>query len=126
MIPLAGNLRETHPLLKGITPARSLISFFELSGAYIGVRLWTPERLRKKDLLWLATPRAADYLGVDFPIGKHYATSRPTSWMLQEMAPHNLTNNAAIISKHSKGVLGNIPFFGQDKHALLPAHKCGF
>ena len=37
---------------------------------------------------------------------KHYATSRPPSWMLQETAVHNLTNKVAIISNQDKGGSG--------------------
>ena len=35
-----------------------------------------------------------------------YAPARPTSWMLQELAPHSLTTNIAIISKRKKGNSG--------------------
>ena len=38
----------------------------------------------------------------DFILEKRNAKRRPASWMLQEKAAHNLTNNVAIISKHSK------------------------
>ena len=38
----------------------------------------------------------------DFVLKENYATSRPTSWTLQELAARNLTRNASIISKRWK------------------------
>ena len=62
-----------------------------------------PIRLCNNDLLWLAIPIVADNLGNSLILRKHYAAARPTSWMLQESAAHNLTNNIAIVSKQLKG-----------------------
>ena len=82
---------------------RSLISFFELLGAYIEVILRNPNRLCNNDLLWIAIPIVADNLRGDFIHRKHYATAIPTSWMLRELEARNLTNNLAIAPKRLKG-----------------------
>ena len=88
--------------LKGLKSPRSLISFFELLGTYVGIKLWTPSRIGNQDLTWLEIPIAAVNLGNDFILRKHYNT-RQTSWTLQELASHSLTTNTAIISKRMKG-----------------------
>ena len=62
-----------------------------------------PRRLGSNDLTRLEIPIAADNLGSDFILRKQYTSSRPSSWMLQELAAHSLTTNTAIISKHMKG-----------------------
>ena len=97
---------EIPPWIKALKSPRR-ISFFELLGAYIGVRLWAPKRLGKQDLLWIAIPIVTGNLGNDFILRKHYAKTRPTSWMLQELAVHSLTTNTAIISKHMEGDSAN-------------------
>ena len=38
------------PWLNGLKSARRLISFFELLSTYIGLRLWTPNRLENNDI----------------------------------------------------------------------------
>ena len=93
--------------LKGAKPPRRIISFFELLGRYIGVRLWAPNSLCNKVLLWIAIPIVTDNLGNDFILRKHYTTTRPTSWMLQELAAHSLTTNTTIVAKHMKGIREN-------------------
>ena len=102
-IPHARSKRKIAPMLKRLNSPRRLISFFELLGAYIGVRLWTPGRQGNKDLIWLAIPTVTDNLGNDFMLSKHYTTERPTSWMLQESAAHSLAANTTIVAKHMKG-----------------------
>ena len=68
-IPLARNRRQNPtPLVKRNKPPlpHRLIIFFELLGAYIVVRLWTPKRLRNNDLLRSEIPIASDDLWVTF------------------------------------------------------------
>ena len=117
-------ISENPPRLKGLKTPRRLISRLEPLGAQIGVRILAPERLCNNDLLWLEIPIANDDIGGDF-IPKHYAKPILTSWMSQEMAAHNLTNNVTVISKHAKGVPGNGPFCGQDQQKLSPSYKRG-
>ena len=52
------------PRLKGLNSPRRLISFFELLGTYIAVRLWTPSRHGNKDLICLASPIVTGNLGM--------------------------------------------------------------
>ena len=94
------------PWLKGPKSPHRLISFFELQGTYVGIRLCAPSRLGGNDLTWLEIPSVTDNLGNDFILRKLYTSSMPTSWILQEMAAHSLTTNTAIVSKHTKGVSG--------------------
>ena len=92
--------------LKGLKSPRRLISFFELLGGYLGIRLWAPSRLGGNDLTLLAIPIATGNLGNDSILRKHYTSSSPSSWMLRELAARSLTTNTAIISKHMKGGSG--------------------
>ena len=103
---------EISPRLQGSKSPPRLISFFELLWAYIGVILWTPNRLDNKDIIWLAIPSVADNLGNDFILRNHYTTARPTSWMLLELAVRSLTTNAAIVSQRTQGDSRN-GLFGQ-------------
>ena len=82
---------------------RRLLSFFELLGTYVGIRLWAPSRLGGQDLTWLEITIPTDNLGDDFILRKHYTSTKPTSWMLQEFEVHSLTKNTAIISKRMEG-----------------------
>ena len=70
-----GEVVEFHPLevsaeifswLEGLKSALMLISFFELLAAYVGIRLWGPNRIGNKDLSWPATPIVTDNIGNDF------------------------------------------------------------
>ena len=103
---LVGYRRRIPNWVKGVKSLHRLISSFELRGTNVWVRLWAPDRLSKTDLLLLAIPTDTGNLGNDFILTKHYATSRPTSWILQEMDVRSLANNVAIISKHHKGDSG--------------------
>ena len=100
-----GEKRGPHPSpwLKWLKSPLRLISFFELLGTYVGVRLWGPSRIGNQDLTWLGIPMVTDNLGNDFILRKHYTSTRPTSWALQELEVHSLTTNTAIISKHMAG-----------------------
>ena len=62
-----------------------------------------------KDFVWIEIPVATDNRRNDYIPRKHYATSRPTSWILQEMDGRNLTNNIAVISKHYRWGSGTCP-----------------
>ena len=83
-------------------PART-DKFFELLGTYIGIGLWGPARLNNQDLTWIGIPIVADNPGNDFILRKHYTATRPTSWMLQELAFRSLATNTTIVSKRLKG-----------------------
>ena len=63
---VVGGEVEEPPLAvnKRTPPHNRLISVFELLGAYIGVRLWTPYRICNNDLLWLEVPVVTENLGV--------------------------------------------------------------
>ena len=65
-ILLARSERKIPHWLKGKESPHRLISFFELLGAYVGIRLWAPSRLGNQDLTWLAIPIGADNLGGRF------------------------------------------------------------
>ena len=65
-----------------------------------------PKPVKNTDLQWLEIPTTADNLGNDFTLKKKYTSKRPTSWILQEIAAHSLTNNTTVISKHQKGDSG--------------------
>ena len=103
---LAGSERKNIPLVKGIEAPRRLVSFFELLGTCVGIRLWAPSRLGNNDLARLGIPIGADNLGNDFTIRKLYTSSMPTSWMLQELAVHSPATNTDIVSKRTKGDSG--------------------
>ena len=50
------------PSLLGVQSIFRLIRFFELSGTYIGVILWSPYSANNKDLGWGEIPVVADNL----------------------------------------------------------------
>ena len=102
---------------------RRLISFFELLGAYAGVRLCPPSRPRNTDLIWPEIPTVADNQRRDYIPKKNYATSRPAAWMLLELAVHNLTNNITLMSKHCKGDSGLCAFSDKTSRKTPPRHR---
>ena len=102
-----------------------IISFFELLATYVVIGLWAPNRLENKDLSRLAIPIATDNIGGDFILGKMYAPERPTSWMLQELAAHNLTTNIAIISKRQKGNSGEWSILADKLSRNVSTHSNG-
>ena len=119
---LARSKRKPPPWITGLDSPHRLISFFELLGAYIGVRLWTPSLLCNNDLVWSAIPIVTDNIGDDFILRKHYAADSPASWMLRELAPHSLTNNTTIVSKHTKGDSGKLDIWADkiSRNSYIP------
>ena len=79
-----------------------------------------PNRLKNTDLQWLEIPTTTDNLGNDFILKKKYTSKRPTSWMLQEIAIHSLTNNTTIISNHKKGDSGEWSIFADKVSRNIP------
>ena len=57
---------EIHHWVKGANSLHRLISFFELLGNYVGIRLWSPDRLCNTDLMCLEIPIVADKRCNDF------------------------------------------------------------
>ena len=97
---------KTPSFLKWVKGLHRLISSFGLLGNYAAARLWAPGRLCNTDRTWLGIPIVADNQRNYFILKKHYATSRPSDWVLKEMAVRNLTNNVTITSKRYKGDSG--------------------
>ena len=91
---------KIHPWLKGVESLYRLISFFSLLGTYVGIRLRETVRSCKKDLIWPEIPIVTGDQGDDYIIKKNYTTSRPTSWVFQELDVHNLATNLTAISRH--------------------------
>ena len=125
--------KRVSPWLKGLKQPHRMINFFELLATYIGLRLWSPNRLENKDLKWLEIPMTTDNLGNDFILKKKYTSKRPTAWMLQEIAARSLTNNITITSDRKKGDSGkwsiladkvsrNISF---EMNGILKGHQTG-
>ena len=83
-----------------------LISFFELIGSYIGVRLVTPRRLRNNDLLRVGIPIVADNLRGGFVLKNATTHFAQHLGCFGNLAYHNLTDDVTVISKRSKGYLG--------------------
>ena len=103
---------------------RRRISFFELLGEYAGVRLRSPIRSCNTDRIWLEMPTRTGSQGNDYILKKNYKTSRPTSWMLQELAVHNLANNITLMSKRCKAAAGKCPLCS-DKAGSNPSIVLG-
>ena len=110
--------------LTGPKSPHRLISCFELLGTYVGIRLSTPGRLGNNDLTWLEIPIAAHNLGNDFILRGLYKSSRPTSWMLQELAAHSLTtNNRNYLETHEKRFREVVYLVGKIKQKRFPASQ---
>ena len=98
VLVIAGNIVEFFSLevneriphwLKGLKSPRRLISFFELLGTYIGIRLCAPNRL-KGDLTWLGIPAVADNLRNDFILRKTlYVKKANTSGVTRIIGPYS-------------------------------------
>ena len=69
------------------------------------MRLWSPGRGVNRDLGWLEIPIVTDNDGRIY-YEKHCPSTRPTSWMLQELVAHKLARNITSVSKHAKGDSG--------------------
>ena len=72
----------------------------------MGVRLWAPGWGNNRDLVWIEIPGFADKQGIYYILRKHYTTTRPASWISQEMAVRHLAKNTTVISRHIRGVQG--------------------
>ena len=57
-----------------------------------------------RDLLWLEIPTVANNDLGRLYSGKHYTSQRHTSWILRELAVHNLTHDVTIVSKHEEWI----------------------
>ena len=79
--------------LKGVKSLHRLIIPFGLLGTYVRVGLCAPDRLCNTDIPRLAIPIVTANLGNGCILRKHYADSRPASWMLQDVDARNLTKN---------------------------------
>ena len=116
--PLEVNKRIS-PWLEGLKGPRRMVNFFELLSAYIGLRLWSPKRLKHG----FTTARNTDENRQStkrFHIKDKYTSKRPTSWMLQEIDIRSLTNSTSIISNRKKGGSGKWPIFSDRVSRNIP------